>query len=63
MHSALLTDLLVGLPALYELTPAEADSVARVVRTDFAWAFTPLALVMAAWIIAARLFLRSGRSE
>jgi hypothetical protein len=59
-HSTLSTELR-GLPAAYKLDASEMDSLVRVVRTDFRWALVPLAVVIGAWVITARLFLRAAQ--
>jgi len=59
-HSTLPTELR-GLPAAYKLDAAEMDSLVRVVRTDYQWAFVPLAVVIGAWVVTARVFLRAAQ--
>jgi hypothetical protein len=59
-HSTLPTELR-SLPAAYKLDAAEMDSLVRVVRTDYQWAFIPLAVVIGAWAVTARVFLRAAQ--
>ena len=60
MHSSLRLSL-SGLPAAYKLDAAEMDSLVRVVRLEYQWAFVPLAVVIGAWIVTARVFLRAAQ--
>jgi hypothetical protein len=59
-HSTLPAELR-SLPAAYKLDATEMDTVVRVVRTDYQWAFVPLALVIGAWVVTARVFLSAAQ--
>lgn len=58
--SSLATELR-SLPATYKLNAAEVNSLVQAARRASLWTFIPLAVVIGAWTITARLFLRAAK--